>query len=228
MCVTISPPCSCIEKWLRSAGGGAKCPQCNLKAKRGDLRVVFAKAVSVQDTTERDQALRELEQEKQLRIQAQRNEAQALLQQNLARSECDRLKEEVAKLRAQLEFYMASSRGSREGGELLPPGDSARYKEDPLISKRHKREGKYCPLESVPVTQVREPPTVQCRPGTDIISFFNQNGSARVMAYDAEQGMLVVSKFHSDRAMSGNGIQKVVSSDVSALSFHWLSLPFPV
>ena len=155
-----SSPCSCIEKWLRSAGGGAKCPQCNLKAKRGDVRVVFAKAVSVQDTTERDRALRELEQEKQLRIQAQRDEAQALLQQNLARSECDRLKGEVVKLRAQLEFYMASGSGSRGGGggggggRSSPPGDSPCYEEDPLISQRCRKEGRYSPLESVPVTQV--------------------------------------------------------------------------
>ena len=142
---------SCIEKWLRSAGGSAKCPQCNLKAKRNDVRVVFAKAISVQDTTERDRALRELEQEKQLRIQAQRDEAQALLQQNLARSECDRLKEEVARLKAQLEFYSSGgAKSSSSPGGLPSPSDE----EDPLAG-RCLREGKYSPLKTISVTQVR-------------------------------------------------------------------------
>lgn len=138
---------SCIEKWLRSAGGGAKCPQCNLKAKRSDVRVVFAKAISVQDTTERDRALRELEQEKQLRIQAQRDEAQALLQQNLARSECDRLKEEVARLKKQLEHY-------RSGGGVTSsvPSSSHQGEEDPLTGRQRDRQ--YSHLETITVTQV--------------------------------------------------------------------------
>ena len=111
--------------------------------------MVFAKAVSVQDTTERDRALRELEQEKQLRIQAQRDEAQALLQQNLARSECDRLKEEVARLKAQLEFYTSSSSC---GAKASFPGNLApQAEEDPLA----RREGKYSPLDTITVTQVR-------------------------------------------------------------------------
>ena len=49
----------CIEMWLKSGGG--KCPQCNRKAKMGDIRVIYAKAISVQDTTKR------LEEEKQMR-----------------------------------------------------------------------------------------------------------------------------------------------------------------
>ncbi len=146
---TLSLFSSCIEKWLRSAGSTAKCPQCNLKAKRSDVRVVFAKAISVQDTTERDQALRELEQEKQLRIQAQRDEAQALLQQNLARSECDSLKDEVARLKAQLEFY--TSRGAK----LFSPGSLA--EENPLAGKHRK----YSPLNTITVAEVRQKSKLQ-------------------------------------------------------------------
>ena len=49
--------CSCIDKWLKGQSGG-KCPQCNAKAKKADIRVIFAKAISVVDTTERDRALK--------------------------------------------------------------------------------------------------------------------------------------------------------------------------
>jgi E3 ubiquitin-protein ligase RFWD3 len=36
---------SCIEKWLKGQGG--KCPQCNAKAKRQDIRVLYAKSIKV-------------------------------------------------------------------------------------------------------------------------------------------------------------------------------------
>ena len=49
---------SCIEKWLKKAQPLGKCPQCNLKARRKDIRVIYAKSVSVVDTTERDRALK--------------------------------------------------------------------------------------------------------------------------------------------------------------------------
>ncbi len=37
--------CSCIEKWLKGQGG--KCPQCQAKASRKDIRVIYAKALRV-------------------------------------------------------------------------------------------------------------------------------------------------------------------------------------
>ena len=58
-CVCYKTVClefSCVEKWLKGAGG--KCPQCNAKAKKGHIRIIYAKAISVVDTTERDQALK--------------------------------------------------------------------------------------------------------------------------------------------------------------------------
>ena len=36
---------SCIDKWLKGQGG--KCPQCNSKAKRQDIRVLYAKCLKV-------------------------------------------------------------------------------------------------------------------------------------------------------------------------------------
>ena len=47
---------SCVDKWLKGSGG--KCPQCNARAKKGHIRIIYAKAISVVDTTERDQALK--------------------------------------------------------------------------------------------------------------------------------------------------------------------------
>ena len=36
---------SCIDKWLKGQGG--KCPHCNAKAKRQDIRVIYAKSIKV-------------------------------------------------------------------------------------------------------------------------------------------------------------------------------------
>ena len=47
---------SCIEKWLK--GQGERCPQCNAKAKKVDIRIIFAKSISVIDTSEKDRALK--------------------------------------------------------------------------------------------------------------------------------------------------------------------------
>ena len=119
--------------------GGDKCPQCNYKSKRSDIRVIYAKAVSVVDTTDRDRALQELCEMKELYQQAKRNEAQALLQQNLARSECDKLKEEIKTLKTQLESF-ASSTSSTSSPSM-----------DELSSRR---EGRYFPYNSLNVSQV--------------------------------------------------------------------------
>jgi len=40
--------CSCIEKWLKGQMG--KCPQCNAKAHRKDIRPLFARTLKVNVT----------------------------------------------------------------------------------------------------------------------------------------------------------------------------------
>lgn len=153
----LTSPCSCIEKWLRNAGGGGgggKCPQCNCKAKRGDIRVIFAKAVSVLDTTDKDRALKALEDEKQLRIQAKRDEAQALLGQNLARSECDKLKEEIESLKSKLNVYASNSETSSTCRALSSYAVSS--SEEEPVTVGHREEGKYKLIKNIHVSKVKD------------------------------------------------------------------------
>ncbi|XP_070565742.1 E3 ubiquitin-protein ligase rfwd3.L-like [Ptychodera flava] len=84
---------SCIEKWLKGHGG--KCPQCNAKAKKTDIRVLYAKAVRALDTTERDRALKELEKEKEIRRKAEVEAAQLKMQYQMALEECNKLKSQL-------------------------------------------------------------------------------------------------------------------------------------
>eukprot|EP00057_Strongylocentrotus_purpuratus_P032302 XP_787195.3 PREDICTED: E3 ubiquitin-protein ligase RFWD3 [Strongylocentrotus purpuratus] len=81
---------SCIEQWLKGQGG--KCPQCNTKAKKTDVRVIYAKALKVLDTSERDRALKDLEREKELRRKAEMDAAQTQLRYVMALEEVKRMK----------------------------------------------------------------------------------------------------------------------------------------
>ena len=49
---------SCIEKWLRQHG---RCPQCNSKAAKRDIRILYVKSIQAIDTTEFESVKSELE-----------------------------------------------------------------------------------------------------------------------------------------------------------------------
>ena len=42
---------------MKGQGGEGKCPQCNAKARKTDIRTIFAKSIKVVDTSERDRAI---------------------------------------------------------------------------------------------------------------------------------------------------------------------------
>ena len=93
---------SCIERWLKAKGGNDKCPQCNAPAKKKDIRNIYTKAIKSIDTTERDRALADLEKEKDARQKAEEREARALLQYQLAKSECERITAQLRKQEQQV------------------------------------------------------------------------------------------------------------------------------
>ncbi|ELU15825.1 hypothetical protein CAPTEDRAFT_228517 [Capitella teleta] len=81
---------SCIQKWLKGQGG--KCPQCNAAAKSKDIRLIYAKALKVLDTTEREEALLELQKERAARLKAELAAASQKLRLKEALNECERLR----------------------------------------------------------------------------------------------------------------------------------------
>ncbi|CAI2726454.1 unnamed protein product [Schistosoma spindalis] len=87
---------SCVMKWFKAVGKKAKCPQCNAKASRRDVRVLYCKNLKVLDTTDRDRALAELEREKRGRQKAEQEAAEF-------KARCDLLHAEVLQLRDELQ-----------------------------------------------------------------------------------------------------------------------------
>ena len=66
-----------------------------MKATKKDLRPIFAVVIKAVDMTDRDNAVRKAEEEQQKAIIAKSNEAKAVVQYQIVKSECERLKDQV-------------------------------------------------------------------------------------------------------------------------------------
>lgn len=88
---------ACIEKWLKGQKG--KCPQCNAKATKKDIRVLYAKSLKVLDTSERDRVFNELEKEREARRRLELEHAQTKLKYELKTQLVMKLQEELNCLR---------------------------------------------------------------------------------------------------------------------------------
>ncbi|XP_014671904.1 PREDICTED: E3 ubiquitin-protein ligase RFWD3-like [Priapulus caudatus] len=94
---------SCILKWL--SGQGTKCPQCNAKARKADVRVIYTKTLKAVDTTERDRALSELVTEREQHRKVELDLATARLHCQLMSEECRTLRHDLTAATAELEKY---------------------------------------------------------------------------------------------------------------------------
>ncbi|KAG6923404.1 ring finger and WD repeat domain 3 [Chelydra serpentina] len=84
---------TCIVRWLKGQAG--KCPQCNKKAKRSDVVVLYARTLKALDTSEQERMKSSLEKEQMLRRQAELESAQSRLQLQVLTDECSKLRKQV-------------------------------------------------------------------------------------------------------------------------------------
>ncbi|NXA74878.1 RFWD3 ligase, partial [Thryothorus ludovicianus] len=105
---------TCIERWLRGQAG--KCPQCNKKAKRSDIVILYARTLKALDTSEQERMRSSLEKEQMLRRQAELESAQSRLQLQVLTDECSKLRKQVQELKALVAQYNVST--------LQQPGSS--------------------------------------------------------------------------------------------------------
>ncbi|KAJ8252573.1 hypothetical protein COCON_G00218850 [Conger conger] len=87
----------CIERWLR--GDGAKCPQCNKKAKKSDIVPLYARKLRALDNSEQESMRRSLQLEHELRRKAELESAQCRLQLQVLTDECGKLRKQVQELK---------------------------------------------------------------------------------------------------------------------------------
>ncbi|CAH8482903.1 unnamed protein product [Schistosoma turkestanicum] len=124
---------SCVTKWFKAAGKKAKCPQCNAKANRRDIRVLYCKNLKVLDTTDRDRALAELEREKRERQKAEQEAAEFKARCDLLYAEVLQLRDELqtttgcSKVRVQNTNEVSSYKASSSDGSTVPTGFDGQY-----------------------------------------------------------------------------------------------------
>ncbi|XP_075996901.1 E3 ubiquitin-protein ligase rfwd3.S [Genypterus blacodes] len=90
---------TCIDRWLRAQGQAAKCPQCNKKAKRSDVVLLYAPKLRALDNSEQESMKRCLELEQSLRRRAELESAQCRLQLQVVSSENGKLRQELQELK---------------------------------------------------------------------------------------------------------------------------------
>ncbi|KAM4721921.1 E3 ubiquitin-protein ligase RFWD3 isoform 2-T2 [Rhinophrynus dorsalis] len=88
---------TCIDRWLK--GGASKCPQCNKKAKRSDIVVLYARTLKALDTSEQERMKSSLEKEQTMRKKAELESAQCRLQVQVLTDECGKLRKQIQELK---------------------------------------------------------------------------------------------------------------------------------
>ncbi|XP_071122064.1 E3 ubiquitin-protein ligase rfwd3.S-like isoform X1 [Mytilus edulis] len=172
---------SCIDKWLKGQGG--KCPQCNSKAKRQDIRVLYAKCLKVVDTTERDRALQDLEKEKEGRRRSEMEAAQIRMQYQMTVGDNNKLRTEIAKLREQLQNVRSQ------------PSQMSINSSQSNVSDNHtstQSDGQFILDKTIKIWD---------------------GGNCRVMAYSPSLATLVVSQPSASSLFPGFGIKKISTLD---------------
>ncbi|XP_009579415.1 PREDICTED: E3 ubiquitin-protein ligase RFWD3 [Fulmarus glacialis] len=111
---------TCIERWLKGQAG--KCPQCNKKAKRSDIVILYARTLKALDTSEQERMKSSLEKEQMLRRQAELESAQSRLQLQVLTDECSKLHKQVQELKALVAQHNVSASQQSGSSRTCLPG----------------------------------------------------------------------------------------------------------
>uniref|UniRef100_A0A663DUG4 RING-type E3 ubiquitin transferase n=2 Tax=Aquila chrysaetos chrysaetos TaxID=223781 RepID=A0A663DUG4_AQUCH len=111
---------TCIERWLKGQAG--KCPQCNKKAKRSDIVILYARTLKALDTSEQERMKSSLEKEQKLRRQAELESAQSRLQLQVLTDECSKLRKQVQELKALVAQHNVSASQQPGSSRTCIPG----------------------------------------------------------------------------------------------------------
>lgn len=108
---------SCIQRWLKAQGPLAKCPQCNKKAKRSDVVLVYALSVRALDNSEQESLKKSLEEEQSLRRKAELESAQYKLKLQVVTDKYGQAQQELQELKA---LMAKTARSSATSSSSLP------------------------------------------------------------------------------------------------------------
>ncbi|XP_060892142.1 E3 ubiquitin-protein ligase RFWD3 [Labrus mixtus] len=110
---------TCIQRWLKAQGPAGKCPQCNKKAKRSDIFLLYTPKLRALDNSEQESLKKSLEQEQSLRRKAELESAQYKLKLQVVTNQYGQAQQELQELRALMAKAGRSSLASSASSSLL-------------------------------------------------------------------------------------------------------------
>ncbi|KAG8012373.1 E3 ubiquitin-protein ligase RFWD3 [Nibea albiflora] len=122
---------TCIQRWLKAQGPAAKCPQCNKKAKRSDIVLLYAPKLRALDNSEQEILKKSLEQEQSLRRKAELESAQYKLKLQVVTNKYGQAQQELQELKA----LMA------QAGRSSVPSSSSSVSTSLLLSLSQRADG---------------------------------------------------------------------------------------
>lgn len=91
---------TCIQRWLKAQSPAAKCPQCNKKAKRSDIVLLYAPKLRALDNSEQESLKKSLQQEQDRRKKAEVESANYKIKLQAVTSQYGQAQKELQELRA--------------------------------------------------------------------------------------------------------------------------------
>lgn len=181
---------TCILRWLKAQGTAAKCPQCNKKAKRSDIVLLYAPRVRALDNTEQENLKKTLEHEQSLRRRAELESAQCKLRLQAVTSQFGATQQELQELKALM---------AQTGRTPVALTSSS----TPLLSQSQKvnssRTAQYSFSKAVLVSQT---------------------GGCRVLTYSESEACLLVSQPSAHAPLlPGCGVKKVSALTMKASTY---------
>ncbi|KAM7002237.1 E3 ubiquitin-protein ligase rfwd3.S [Tautogolabrus adspersus] len=182
---------TCIQRWLKAQGPAGKCPQCNKKAKRSDIFLLYTPKLRALDNSEQESLKKSLEQEQSLRRKAELESAQYKLKLQVVTNQYGQAQQELQELRTLMAKAGRSSLASSSASSSLLLSQSQRA--DGL------RTGQYSFLKAVLVSQ---------------------SGGSRVLSYCEPLSCLLASQLSQHATLvPGYGVKKVSVVNMKASQY---------
>nr|XP_020490579.1 E3 ubiquitin-protein ligase RFWD3-like [Labrus bergylta] len=181
---------TCIQRWLKAQGPAGKCPQCNKKAKRSDIFLLYTPKLRALDNSEQESLKKSLEQEQSLRRKAELESAQYKLKLQVVTNQYGQAQQELQELRALMAKAGRSSLASSASSSL-------RLTQSQLVDGL--RTGQYSFSKAVLVSQ---------------------SGGSRVLSYCEPLSCLLASQLSQHATlMPGYGVKKVSVVNMKASQY---------
>ncbi|KAM3609835.1 uncharacterized protein V6R79_020946 [Siganus canaliculatus] len=191
---------TCIARWLKAQGAAAKCPQCNKKAKRSDVVLLYAPRLRALDNTEQESLKKSLEQEQSLRRKAELESAEYKLKLQVVTNKYGQAQQELQELRA---LMVQAGRSSLPSSSSSASSSASSSSSSLLLGAPHRPDG--------------------CRPGQYSFSkavLVSQAGGSRVLSYCETLSCLLASQPSPHTTLvPGCGVKKVSVVNMKACQY---------